>query len=359
MRQLLKKVFSPHIRDSIKQKLLAIDLLILPMFSRTPFLASVYYCFFNRNFSREHQATLLGRIKFYGLKNQQPNHLVLLRRNIHRLEKGLIMQPRKAIFAQAYIHETVTGFSSYLGEAQVEQATVQWANDVLSEYFKVVTLTEGILSAKAIYDLAASNMRPDDHLALKAVPYERKCSISSSVTYEQLLELCLQRRSVRWYLDKDVPKDLIYKAVDLATQAPSACNRQPFEFYLFNTKEQAQKIGGLAMGTAGFSHNFNCIMVVVGDLAAYPYERDRHVIYIDGSLAAMQLALALETLGLGSCMINWPDVEHLESKMANELNLKANQRPIMLISIGYPDPNGGIPFSAKKPSTVLIKDMTQ
>ena len=51
------------------------------------------------------------------------------------------------------------------------------------------------------------------------------------------------------------------------------------------------------------------IIVIVGELDAYEYDRDRHLIYIDGSLAAMTFMLALETLGLSSCPINWSGVE--------------------------------------------------
>ena len=96
-------------------------------------------------------------------------------------------------------------------------------------------------------------------------------------------------------------------------------------------------------------------MVVVGDLSAYPYERDRHLIYVDASLASMQLMLALETLGLSSCPINWPDIEVMERGMAEVLDLSFHERPIMLISVGYPDPRGNIPFSQKKSSDSMIR----
>jgi nitroreductase len=130
-------------------------------------------------------------------------------------------------------------------------------------------------------------------------------------------------------------------------QAPSACNRQPFKFIQLSGADAATA-AGFAMGTTGFAAQIPTLLVVVGDLSAYPAERDRHVIYIDGALASMQLMLALDTLGLASCPINWPDVERLERKMDKFLQLQPWQRPVMLIAVGYPDPTGGIPFSAKK-----------
>lgn len=105
------------------------------------------------------------------------------------------------------------------------------------------------------------------------------------------------------------------------------------------------------MGTAGFSENFQCVIVIVGDLSAYPFEKDRHIIYIDGALASMQLQLALETLGLSSCSINWPDIERHESEMANELQLEKYERPIMLLAVGYADGDALVPYSDKKKSS--------
>jgi hypothetical protein len=63
----------------------------------------------------------------------------------------------------------------------------------------------------------------------------------------------------------------------------------------------------------------------------------------------MTFMYALETLGLSSTAIHWPDFELLEMKMQKTLNLEVDQRPVMLIAFGYPDPEGKIPFSQKKP----------
>src|SRR5690606_20955791 len=169
-----------------------------------------------------------------------------------------------------------------------------------------------------------------------------------NVTYDDFYNLAKLRRSVRWYEDKPVPRELIDKAISAAVLSPSACNRQPFEFRIFDDKELIQKVANISWGTLGFSHNFPVILVVIGKLEAYFDERDRHVIYIDGALASMSLMYALETLGLSSCPINWPDVEQFEKQMEKLLGLEKNERPIMLMSLGYPDKEGLVPFSEKK-----------
>lgn len=71
----------------------------------------------------------------------------------------------------------------------------------------------------------------------------------------------------------------------------------------------------------------------------------------------MQLMLALETMGLSSCPINWPDIEICERKIARKLNLPKHLRPVMLISVGYGQESGKIPFSQKKSAKILIKEV--
>ena len=103
------------------------------------------------------------------------------------------------------------------------------------------------------------------------------------------------------------------------------------------------------MGTTGFSNGYPCIAIVIGRLRAYPEPRDRHVIYIDASLATMSFLFALETQGIASCCINWPEVHELEVEMIKLLRLEVDERPVMLIALGYPDPTARVPYSQKRP----------
>ena len=87
---------------------------------------------------------------------------------------------------------------------------------------------------------------------------------------------------------------------------------------------------------------------MIGQLRSFEFERDRHLIYIDASLAIMGFLLALETFNLSSCTMNFSDVEARERKLQKRLGLEIDERPIMLIAIGHPLPDGMVPHSAKK-----------
>ncbi|WP_244325647.1 nitroreductase family protein [Shewanella aestuarii] len=268
------------------------------------------------------------------------------------------MQPRRAVFAEDFIIETVRCYAQCVSAEKVCNQELKWAGDVLNCYFSVVSHTTNIADAYQIFSQASGYCKSSDiNKAALSIPYQYQQINQAQINTDSFTDLCLQRRAVRWFTQQLVQDSDINRAIEIASLAPSACNRQPFEFFVANDKTLAPSIAKYAGGTAGFADNIPCVIVVVGDLSAYPEERDRHVIYIDGSLAAMQLMLALETMGLSSCPINWPDLDVPEQKMAKRLGLKSYERPIMLIAVGYAKPDGMIPFSQKKPANVLRKDI--
>lgn len=302
------------------------------------------------SFNREQFAVLRGRRDYYRNLKKSRRSRTELRRNVHRLEKGILMRPRRSVFALDYLIETIEFYERATAQAQAGQAAddgeLSWAWSVLDGYFSVVDGSNPVVAAAHARFLATQRAyRPTD---VGKVPYARARSASSSIRYEDLLDLARQRRSVRWFEQRPVPRELIDKALLVGRQSPSACNRLPYEFRIFDDPALVQQVASIPFGSAGYSHQIPTVAVVVGRLNHYFSPRDRHIIYVDSALAAMPFMLALETLGLASSVINWPDFEPLESRMQSTLRLDADERVIMLIAIGYPDPEGLVAWSEKK-----------
>jgi nitroreductase len=352
IKSILKKLLRPEQRQSIRNCVEQLQWIPAFLFSRYGVLASFYYFLFSRQFDREHKAVLQGKLAYRRSLHQTGRSSALIRRNIHRLEKGLIMQPRRAVFASDYITETVDIYLKAVQQASLCQAELKWATDVLTEYFAVVEDNEVIAKAR----LAFRRVPASTETTL-SIPYAHHTLAKAPVSFDDLTALYKRRRSVRWFQQKTVDPELVRRAVNIASLAPSACNRQPYRFELLSDPKDAATIARCAMGTTGFADNIPCLIVVVGDLSCYPAERDRHVIYIDASLAAMQLMLALETLGLSSCAINWPDIELREQSLQDKLGLACHERPVMLMALGYAAPEGGVPFSQKKSDELLLRQV--
>lgn len=343
-------------RDAIKRRVRGVwnwcDRHLMRFGAYSPTFASVYYALFSRSFDREHRAVLSGRLAHDRSLEGESKTSSVLRRGIHRLEKGILSKPRRDIFAVHYIRETVDFYERAV-QAQGDRALVpdeelKWAHDVLKKYFSITGTHPRINAQRERFrelpmPSFETNGRPKR-------PYKRDLSKPPSVDYDDLLELAKRRRSVRWFRQENVPRELIRQAVEVASLSPSACNRQPFEFRVFDDPDLVEKVAALPPGTKGFAHNFPTIVVLVGELRNYYGERDRHLIYIDASLAAMGFVYAIESLGLSTCCINWPDIEEYEQEADNVLGLESDQRPVMFIAVGYPDPDGMVAYSQKKPN---------
>jgi nitroreductase len=342
-------------RHRVRRRLLRfwkrLDHRLAPWCARSPFRSSLYYGLWSHAMSREHQGVLFARGRYVEEMVDAPKESSsLLRRNTHRLEKGLIMRPRRGVFGLAYVEDTVQCYENALAEpssdARVEPSELKWTFDVLTEYFGV-TEPHPVIDAMRERFKALALPGVANESSESFIPYKRDLH-EHPVSYEQLFQLSRKRRSVRWFLSKPVPRELIDQSIALAAQSPSACNRQPFRFLVFDQPKLVREVSSLPGGTAGFNQNFPAIIVVLGRLRNYFHERDRHLIYIDGSLATMSFVLAAETLGLSTCCINWPDYPDREARARTVLKLEPDERPVMFIAVGYPDPEGAVPYSAKK-----------
>lgn len=309
--------------------------------------AQIYYIFLSRAFNNEHKTALAGRVQYEKNLGQIAVSSPLLRRNIHRIEKGLTMRPRRKSFARDYIVETVAAYKKNF-ERSCEDKNVPdellWSHDVLREYFSVVEDDRKIAYAREQFESAPGLERDAEY-----VPFNYRNGSSNGVSYDALLELSRHRKSVRWFEQKRVPREVIDNAVSLAGNSPSACNRQAFVYHVFDDPAQAAAIASIPMGTQGYADNVPGVVVIVGDQSAYFHERDRHLIYIDASLSVMAFVFALEAQGISSCVVNWPDIPAMQKAMKERLDLKTYQQPVMLVVFGYPDPGAMVPYSKKKP----------
>lgn len=305
------------------------------------------YRFAGTALGRERRYVRRG-MRAYGRSVATGSDLYLLRRNVHRIEKGLTMRPARSQFATDYVAETVAAFDGGVRSAalQPHHPEFNWMYSVLSTYFGVTTASghPSIMAARTVFhdvvatiDAGAPENGP--HLAVPLQP---------TVKVDDLAALATARRSVRWFTSEPVARDLVDRAVEIAAESPTACNRQPYRFEVFDDPASTAKVAAIPMGTDGYEHQIPGLIVVIGNLAAFFDTRDRHLIYVDGCLAAMGLILGLEAQGVNSCCINWPDLPDREADMRRLLGMKPYERVIMLVAYGYADPEALVPFSAKR-----------
>lgn len=295
------------------------------------------FCLFRNEFVREVQSVRRGLTEHSKTRESNEGQL---RRNIHRIEKGLVMKPFRFPFGLDYITETVAAFTKATQEPK--KPVVCWAESVLNQYFSHESKDHRIVTLRASFQAARLNM-PSEYLG----PYLYQISehSSSRIAFESILN---SRASLRHYSSLPISRESLKKALDMSTKAPSACNRQPFRYEVFLNCKRASELASISIGTGGYADGIKNLAFIIGDLSNYEYSRDRHLIYIDGGLSAMCFVLSMQSQGIGTCCINWPDQEPQESQMKKELSLKPWEKIIMLVAFGYPADGAMVPFSQKK-----------
>jgi len=316
---------------------------LYPLILNIPGLKTIYFIF-SKAFNYEVAMFIAARKDYIYKKNNNTENLFLLRRNIHRIEKGLLMKNRRSIFALDYILDTTILYKKIISlNSQNDQ--LNWAHDILEKYFSVTGSHPTIDKAKHIF----TNIENRASRQVEFTPYSLS-NENKDNSFEEFKKLAHKRKSVRFFTNEQLPeRSLIDKAITVAGLAPSSCNRQPFMFRVIDDPQLAKKTSNLAGGTTGFADHIPAIIAVIGQMNVSPSIGDRHLMYIDASLASMNLMLALESMNIGSCPLNWPEDKTKDKQMAELLSLQKFERPIMLIAYGYPEKNSMLACSVRKP----------
>lgn len=115
-------------------------------------------------------------------------------------------------------------------------------------------------------------------------------------------------------------------------QAPSACNQQPWEFYVVTDKE---KIGLLSQTTpyAGCAAGAPVVIIPVYRTESLPAPS---MIPIDMGLSLENIWLETDALGLGGVCIGISPVPEFMEPVCRILQLSDNLKPFCLFPLGYP-----------------------
>lgn len=307
----------------------------------------------NGAFNDEKKAVLAGNSLHY-VGEQGRNHQMFLRRSVHRIEKGLISKPLRKTFAVDYIERTVGTYANLISASEADAGEAQWARDVLSRYFDATADSQDqrIRRARVSWN-ETEHAQSVVQENLSPFPYSPMSPDIES--FESLARVAQHRRSVRWFRQEPVPRELVERAAAVGLTAPSACNRQSYRIELLEDETLRQAAAAIPMGTAGFSQQIPLLGVLIGQHRGYEHHRDRHAIYVDGGLFSTGFILALESLGLSSCCINWPEIPGLNRAMTKTLGLRDDERVIMLIAIGFGIDGQEVPRSHKRTMEGLIK----
>jgi coenzyme F420-0:L-glutamate ligase / coenzyme F420-1:gamma-L-glutamate ligase len=197
---------------------------------------------------------------------------------------------------------------------------------------------------------------------------------------ETLEKIIRGRRSVRHYRPDAVPPTLLEQMVEAASWAPSAGNRQDWEFVVVTGHDAKERMahavrqewerllaspdaGGTAEGLRDYTRHFDWFAAapaVIVVSAKAPESFMSHLCGDDAeavsggatsaAMAAQNLMLAAHAAGLASCCLTGPLAA--ATALREMLSLGSRRQIVCLVTVGYPDESPAVP-GRKQPGEIM------
>jgi nitroreductase len=152
--------------------------------------------------------------------------------------------------------------------------------------------------------------------------------------FMNILDIIMQRRSIRDFKDQDIPPELINGLIEALRWAPSAGNMQSRKFYFVFDQNMKRKLARAALNQDFISGAPLAVVACLDRNISVRYgDRGVHLYSIqDVAASVMNMMLTAQTMGLGTVWVGaFNEFEVLEI-----LNLPQNLRPIAIIPVGFP-----------------------
>lgn len=268
----------------------------------------------------------------------------------HAVEKGLSHTQFRAGFGKISVPALAKEMNGWLvaGHDRKDQF-FRTAASVMHSYFE----------RHAKLDVDVSDFRKqfkDDVLAIIDVATDKQGGVLSAkadreamvdaCTPRDFLDVVYRRRSVREFTDQPVDDADIARAVQIAMQAPSVCNRQSARVHQIKDTRSMTDALKLQGGFGGYKMPPQALLIT-SDLRAFLFAAERNQPFIDGGLFMMTLLLALEQVGLGSCSLNTAMGTERESKIRKILDIPDHEVFIAFLAVGHYDPDVLVPQSKR------------
>lgn len=159
----------------------------------------------------------------------------------------------------------------------------------------------------------------------------------------EVMEAIFTRRSIRRYSDKIVENTLVDKIIHAAMYAPSAVNKQPWHFIVFDDPSKKNAIMKFHQNAGMLTEAKKCILICYDE----KLQHNEGYGVIDCSAATQNLLLAAHALELGGCWVGiCPRKARMEA-MKQLFELPDHIVPFSLISLGYPSESKSTPVRIK------------
>lgn len=296
-------------------------------------------------------------LKEYGSINvhlDKDKYKFLIRKEVHVIEKGLSLKDCRPGFGVSKVISILDMLSEYYNKYD-DQEMLVFTLSIIKRYIEF-NEAENALDAniKAMYQKLEAKVQSWDNFKnlWGGEIYLTKAETQKAIDipYSNFVK---SRHSVRSFTSEPVSKELLIKALEIASYTPSACNRQPWGVHVFTQKQNIIDILDIQTGARQFKDMVGALIVVTSTRKAF-FSNENNQWYVNGGMYSMSLMYALHSVGLGCIPLNLGIAEDRLKQIWKLGNIASDEAPIVLLAVGHlPDT-----FKAARSCRFSISDYT-
>lgn len=174
-------------------------------------------------------------------------------------------------------------------------------------------------------------------ISLMAFTSCKNNELSNEAALQAVLDNIAERKSVRSYTSEPVPDEMIEQLLRAAMAAPTAMNRQPWEFVVLKDREALDNLAGKLRHAKMLSQAPLAIVVCAETMItlADGTQVENNFWEHDASAATQNILLAAEAMGLGAVWTAASDGER-SAIVKETLGIPGTIKPLCVIPIGFP-----------------------
>ena len=189
----------------------------------------------------------------------------------------------------------------------------------MKNMWQILTL---LLAVALVLSLALHTVAEDNALQVKT-----DCCKNDA---KQVLDVIMNRTSVRSYTDQPIPKAMIEQMLQAGMAAPSGVNKQPWEFIVVTDRATLDKLSAKKK----MLKEAQAAIVVAGH--SDPDNGGSIYWYQDCAAASQNILLAAHAFGLGAVWTTVHPHKELEIEVREILDMPEYITALNIIAIGYP-----------------------
>lgn len=248
----------------------------------------------------------------------------------HIVEKGLTMPEMRLGFGRDNLLFLISALHSFAESYGMEDPQFRVAVSVVAEYNKVHEEKGFKLDAelenaiKTLLELIT--VTPSRQITMTRESYWRDINASFEV-------FSASRHSVRNF-EGTISMEQIRKAISIANNAPSACNRQFMRVHCVTNPEDIQRCLSLQNGNRGFGHLVDKLLILTADLRGLVWMEERNDAFTNAGIYLMNLCYALHHCRVAHCLLNWSVSPAVDYQLHTTIDIPGPETIVVLIACG-------------------------